>query len=65
MKLGLIMANGLTTGLSISTKLRVVPYEGERGVHFMDIKIKKMLKIDIFIFLCNNSVHNRAFKLKI
>ena len=29
------------------------------------IKLKKMLKIDIFISLCDNSAHNRDIKLNI
>ena len=38
---------------------------GERGVYFMDIKIKKMLNMDISIPLCDSLAHNRAIKLKI
>ena len=37
----------------------------ERGVYFMDIKVKKMLNMDISIPFCDSSEHNRAIKLKI
>ena len=37
----------------------------EGGVYFRDMYIeKKMLKIDTFISLCDNSAHNKAIQLK-
>ena len=38
--------------------------EGEGSI-LGTFRLKKLLKIDIFISLCDNSVHNRAMNLKI
>ena len=46
-------------------KTESCPHMRERGVHFMDIKIKNMLNTDISIPLCDSLAHNRAIKLKL
>ena len=42
---------------------RLYMREGEGSI-IGTFRLKKMLKIDIFISLCDNSSHNKAIKLK-
>ena len=50
----------------MSTKLSIIPTRGrERGSILGTFELKKSLKINTFVSLCDNSAQKRAGKLKI